>query len=383
MKPELLSVGTVLAACLGSLANIQAAESSWSSKAPLPTARFGATTCVADGKIYALGGGDSVYTRFLRNVEIYDPATDSWATGIPMPNDRMGHAATTVAGKIYVMGGGYEFQTSTATLDEYDPATGAWTSKAPMPTARTYHCAGAVGGKIYVFGGSRYANHVNIENPTGVDVYDPATGTWTKKGAMRTPRTLAAAGVVNGKIYVFGGIAAANVSGSPVSTSDMYDPASDTWKPIAGLVARAASGVCAVDNKIYLMGGGSLQSTLSRTDIYDPATDTWQPGPTMSEAKYFMGASFVSGKLFILGGSDAGAGQPWQSIASVESYTPPPLLSITRQGGSISLSWTGILQELNGQAGWQWRDVLPPPTSPWTIEAADQSKMNCFRSRLP
>ncbi|MHC1769282.1 MAG: Kelch repeat-containing protein [Verrucomicrobiia bacterium] len=384
MKTELLSMGAVLAVCLGSSADLKAAESLWASQAPLPAARFGPTTCAVDGKIYAMGGGDSVFTPFLPDVDIYDPATDSWRAGIPMPNERMGHAAAMVGGKIYVMGGAYEFQTSTDAVDEYDPATGVWRTRAPMPRDRVLHCAGAVDGKIYVFGGSQYANHVNMRNPPAVDVYDPATDTWTEKGRMRSPRTLAAAAVVNGKIYAFGGIAAADISRAPVSTTDVYDPATDTWRPLAGLVARAGSGVCAVDNKIYVMGGGSyLQGSLSRTDIYDPATDTWQPGPKLSKAKYFMGASFVGGRIYIVGGSDAGSGLPWQGIATVEAYTPPPGLCITRQGGSITLSWTGILQELNGQVGWQWRDVLSLPTSPWTIEAAQQNPMNCFRSRLP
>jgi N-acetylneuraminic acid mutarotase len=382
MKTALLSMGAALAVCLGSATSLEAAESSWSTKSPLPTARFGLTTCVVDGKIYALGGGDSVYSPFLSAVEIYDPAMDSWTTGLPMANARAGHAAAVVAGKIYVMGGAYEFQTSTATVDEYDPATGTWTPKTAMPIDRVFHCAGAVGGKIYVFGGCRYVAHANVGNPTCVDIYDPATDTWAKKGTMRSPRAFAATVVVNGKIYVFGGIAG-SIANPPVSTADMYDPATDTWKPIAGFVARAGSGVCAVDSKIYLMGSGSMQGNLSRTDIYDTATDTWQTGPTLSKAKCFMGASLVGGKIYIMGGNDAGAGQPWQSMSTVESYTPPHALRIDRRGGSITLSWTGILQELDGQAGWQWRDILPPPSSPWTIEAAQQSQMNCFRSRLP
>jgi hypothetical protein len=237
-----------------------------------------------------------------------------------------------------------------------------------------------VDGKIYVLGGCGSRWNVNGADVTDVDVYDPASDTWTRKGKMRSPRAMAAAAVVNGKIYVFGGIVG-SLAGSPGSTADMYDPATDTWKPITGLVARACSGVCAVGNKIYVMGSGSLQGTLSRTDIYDTATDTWQTGPRLSQAKYFMGASLASGKIYIVAGSDVA--WPWHSIATVEAYSPPPLLSITRQGGSITLSWTGILQEINGQVGWQWRDMVPAPASPWTIEAVHESQMNCFRSRLP
>jgi N-acetylneuraminic acid mutarotase len=384
MKAQLSTLATVLAVCLVSPAHVQAAEPAWSSKSPLPTARFGLTTCVVDGKIYAMGGGDAPYTPYLSAVEIYDPATDSWETGIPMPNARMGHATAVVGGKIYVMGGAYEALTSTATVDEFDPATGTWANKAPMPNDRVFHCAGAVDGKIYVLGGCRSGWNVNGADVTDVDVYDPATDTWTRKGKMRSPRAMAAAAVVNGKIYVFGGIVG-SLANSPGNTADMYDPAANTWKPIAGLVPRACSGICAVDNKVYVLGSGSLQGTLSRTDIYDPATDTWQTGPRLSKAKCFMGASLVSGKIYVVGGDDAA--WPWHSITTVEAYTPPPTLGITRQGGSITLSWTGILQEMDGQmdgqVGWRWRDMVPAPTSPWTIEAAHESQMNCFRSRSP
>ena len=105
MQTRLRAVGAMLAVCLGSRADLEAAESSWSTKAPMPTARFGLTTSVVDGKIYAVGGGDSAYKPYLPDVEIYDPATDSWAAGKAMPEVRLGHAAAVVGGKIYVMGG--------------------------------------------------------------------------------------------------------------------------------------------------------------------------------------------------------------------------------------------------------------------------------------
>jgi N-acetylneuraminic acid mutarotase len=380
MKTELFSMSTLLAVCLGLPTDFQAAEPSWSTQSPLPSARYGLTTCVVDGKIYAMGGGDSPYTQFLSVVEVYDPATDSWAPGVSMPRDRMGHAAAVVGGKIYVMGGGYQAQTSTATVDEYDPVTGAWAAKASMPIDRAFHCAAAVDGKIYVFGGVRSGWSANAIDVPNVDVYDPATDQWTTKGKMRLPRGMAAAAVVNGKVYVFGGIVG-NLSGANGSTADIYDPATDSWKSIPGLVARSWSGICAVGDKIYLLGSGYMLGLLNRADIYDTATGTWQSGPKLSKAKCGMGASFAGGKLYIFGGGDVA--WPWHAIATVEAYTPPPALSITRQGGSMTLSWTGILQELDGPLGSQWRDIPSAPASPWTIDAAHQSQMNCFRSRLP
>jgi N-acetylneuraminic acid mutarotase len=218
MKTGLVFIGTVLGVCLGLPSVLEAAESAWSSKAPLPTARFGLTTCVVDGRIYTLGGGDAPYTPYLPDVEIYDPATDSWETGIPMPNSRMGHAAVVVGGKIYVMGEAYGALTSTATVDEFDPATGTWATRARMPNDRVFHCAGAVDGKIYVLGGCGSGWNVNGADVTDVDVYDPASNTWTRKGKMRFPRAMAAAAVVTGRIYVFGGIVG-SLANSPVSTA--------------------------------------------------------------------------------------------------------------------------------------------------------------------
>lgn len=372
-------MGTVLAVCSGS-ADLDAAESSWSAKAQLGLARFSLTTCVVDEKIYAMGGGDAAYGPYLPDVEIYNPATDSWETGIPMPNARLGHTAAVVGGKIYVMGGAYEAQTATSTVDAFDPATGTWATKTSMPRDRVFHCAGVIDEKIYLVGGCGSGWNVNNVDVPNVDVYDPATDTWTTKGKMRSPRAMASAVVVNSKIYVFGGIVG-NLGGSPVSTADVYDPATDSWKPIAGRVAGSCSGISAVGNKIYLMGSGSFQGLFSRTDIYDTTTGTWQAGPRLSMAKCFLGASLVSGKIFLVGGCDVA--WPWHAIATVEAYTPPPALSITRQDGSMTLSWTGILQELDGQAGWQWRDILPQPTSPWTIQAPLEKQMNCYRSRSP
>lgn len=277
--PKILTLAT-LSVFMALTCVARAAQSAWIAKAPLPTARFGLTTSMVNGKIYAMGGSDAPYVPYFNTVEIYDPATDTWTSGTPMPNERMGHTAAVVNDKIYVMGGAYVAQTSTAYVDEYDPATDTWTAKAEMPTDRVFHCAGAVGGKIYVFGGCRYVNNVNISNLSAVDVYDPATDTWTTKGKMRSPRGLAAACVVNDMIYVFGGVVG-DLGNAPIGTADVYDPATDSWKSIARAASRAASGICLIEDKIYVMGSGSMQGCSSRVDIYDPATDTWQTGPKL------------------------------------------------------------------------------------------------------
>ncbi|MDO9098650.1 MAG: MopE-related protein, partial [Candidatus Methanoperedens sp.] len=65
---------------------------------------------------------------------------------------------------------------------------------------RQYPAAAVVNNKIYVIGGWISSGAVAT-----VEVYDPATNTWTNESSMPTARYLLAAEVVNNRIYAIGG----------------------------------------------------------------------------------------------------------------------------------------------------------------------------------
>jgi hypothetical protein len=74
-----------------------------------------------------------------------------------------------------------------------------------MPTARFAHSATAVAGKIYIIGGADADVHpVPSEGFLMVDVYDPATDTWTTAADIPAGAPHHAASVVDGKIYTIG-----------------------------------------------------------------------------------------------------------------------------------------------------------------------------------
>src|SRR5436309_14633296 len=65
-----------------------------------------------------------------------------------------------VKGKIYATIG-----PAVSTVEVYDPATNTWSAAAPMPTARSSLTAATVKGKIYAIGGANgsvYLNTVEI-----------------------------------------------------------------------------------------------------------------------------------------------------------------------------------------------------------------------------
>ena len=106
-----------------------------------------------------------------------------------------------VDGKIYVIGG----YGGSQRVDEYDPSTDTWTTKSVIPSARRSLSTSALDGKIYAFGGyvPGVSGHPGVAT---VEVYDPATDTWTTAPDMPTGRFGPRTSVVDGKIYAIGGM---------------------------------------------------------------------------------------------------------------------------------------------------------------------------------
>jgi N-acetylneuraminic acid mutarotase len=307
----------VVAGLLALASTSYAAEDTWTRKADMPTARWGLSTAVVDGKIYSIGGGQSPYGTYMSTVEVYDPETDTWTTGkADMPTGRAFAGASVVNGKIYVVGGSPGPEASTSSVEEYDPATDTWTRKTNMPTARNVLSTSAVNGKIYAIGGAY------TTNPAAVEEYDPATDTWTKKANMPTARNGLSTSVIDGRIYAIGG--STSFGGSGISTVEEYDPATDTWTQKVDMpTARVYLSSSVVNWKIYAIGGtaGNWGPVFSTVEEYNPVTDTWTTRPDMPTARMFVPTSVVDGKIYAIGGSVVY--WPWTATSAVEEYDIP------------------------------------------------------------
>ena len=111
-------------------------------------------------------------------------------------------------------------------------------------------------------------------------------GTWVYKAHMSTPRAAAGAATgLDGRIYVFGGVT--DTSGTTTATAEAYDPATDSWSPIASLPAARSSEavVTGPDGRIFLIGGFAPNATTSVL-AYDPTSNTYA---SMADAPVAMG----------------------------------------------------------------------------------------------
>ena len=149
----------------------------WSAGADLPAARYGLSAVAADGRIWALGGGDD---RFVRKPEVwsYNPAADAWTPKTPMRTGRKEFATAVGSdGRIYAIGG----LNSARSVEAYTVSTDSWLATASIPQGRRGHCAArGQDGRIYVAGGSTDANITT----TRVYALNTAQNSWVRRADL-------------------------------------------------------------------------------------------------------------------------------------------------------------------------------------------------------
>ena len=135
------------------LAVFTPATGSWTHTPPMPTPRYQVGLAAVDGKIYAIGGmsGPLPSGTVYQTVEIYDPAASTWTTGAPMPTARSLMATTEVNGRILVAGGHGAGYGLVDVVEVYNPGTDSWKTETNLPCLLgTVVPAASIGCKVYL-----------------------------------------------------------------------------------------------------------------------------------------------------------------------------------------------------------------------------------------
>jgi len=158
--------------------------------------------------------------------------------------------------------------------------------------------------------------------PAAVNTLAPASDTAT----MNVAREQAMQAVLpNGKVLIAGGISATG----DLTSTELYDPATNTFAPPAGTatmnVARDSASIIVLPNgKVLIAGGfnGTVAQAVASTELYDPATNTFAPAAeiaTMNAARYLATATLrPDGKVLVAGGYDVNG----NALASTELFDP-------------------------------------------------------------
>jgi WD40 repeat protein len=283
-------------------------------------------TLLTNGLVLIAGGAD--FNGSLTNAELYNPTTGVWTETGPLSHARLWHTATLLKNGKVLVTGGYDFTTSSnvTVCELYNQATGTWTDTGALNSGRFRHTATLLtNGLVLVVGG---------DGATTCELYNPATGTWTLTGPTQVSCQQQTATLLpNGLVLIAGG--------SGDNTSELYNPATGTWTFTTGAMnaARTIPTATLLPNGQVLVAGGydanNSATVLASTELYDPASQTWATNFDMTSVRGQQTANLLpNGNVLLAGGFDG-----TNAIASAELYfapAPPPSAGFWTTTGSLN-----------------------------------------------
>jgi N-acetylneuraminic acid mutarotase len=279
-----------------------------------------------------------------------DAIAPTWVPTGSLRTARSFHTATLLPnGKVLVAGGLGQGGLYAAEL--YDPITGVWTDTGAMNVQRRGgHTATLLtNGQVLVVGGDGSPDVQSLGLSGSSELYDPASGTWRATGKLNTPRGgFSATLLATGKVLVAGGV---DNDDNALASAELYDPVTGTWHYTGNLaVARFVhSAIRLVDGRVLVVAGSDddfLQTTISSAEIYDPAVGVWTAAGTIGTAlgtarQGVTTALLQSGKVLVAGGYANNGGTPTSYALAelfdpVTRWSPTGAMNVAREGHTIT-----------------------------------------------
>ncbi|MBI4546475.1 MAG: hypothetical protein HY707_00735, partial [Ignavibacteriae bacterium] len=257
---------------------------------------------------------------------------------------------------------------------------GTWFFRSPLPTPRQEVPHAVLNGKIYVPGGLASGGI----GSSVVEVFDPATNLWSTAASLPEPLHHLGFAAANGKLYVLGGYT--GNSFTPTNRVYEYLPDSNLWRQKTSMpVARGAHVAVEFQGKIYVIGGvQSGVGVTQRNDVYDPITDSWQNLTDMPTAREHLAGAAIDSLIYVVGGRVGSSNRNTLEAYSPTSNTWYTKASMpTARGGLAAATLNGRLYVFGGEipgvypqneeynpATNTWRTMAPMPTPRHGIGAA-------------
>jgi hypothetical protein len=284
----------------------------WQKGPASPISRAEALGAVAGGKLYVFGGlhgrGKGYSFPATTRADMYDPATGEWARLHSMP-EAFTHTTAMVDGTTIWFVGGYAGDSpgpGSAHVWKYDTLSDTWSRGVDLPAPRGSGASAILGRMLHYFGGGD-ENRVDRADHWALNLDDPDRG-WTALAPLPQGRNHLAGAAVAGKIYAVGGQRGDMGNGLDLAEVDVYDPATESWSPAAPSPRPRSHVNCSIlvlNDKILIVGGESpgLESEIIQ---FDPLTQAWTTFATLPEPRSTAVAGIIGGQLLVATGNAPG-----------------------------------------------------------------------------
>lgn len=290
-------------------------NNAWTLAGSMATPRFRhSATLLPDGKVLIVGGQDADAT-FLATSELYDPSTNAFTAVGSLTDARASHTATPLTNGKVLVAGGYNASKFFNAAELYDPAEKGWSAAATMADIHSGHTATRLtDGTVLVAGGFGSTTQATAER------YDPATNSWSPAGSMTEGRVSHTATLLpDGEVLIAGGVNS-TAGGTYLSTSELYDPATNAWSGAAAMAASRAGHVATLlgGGRVLVAGGRDSTVSLTSAELYDPSTNAWSDAGKLAAARWLPAAAPLPGGRILITGGRVGT----SSLATTEEYDP-------------------------------------------------------------
>ncbi|HKT02762.1 MAG TPA: carboxypeptidase regulatory-like domain-containing protein [Rugosimonospora sp.] len=255
------------------------ADAPWTTIADYPVSIQDNLTAVDSGWLYSAfgfnGSGD------VSDLYAYDTESGAWSKLASAADTREKPAGGFIGGKLYVAGGWGATGAPDPKLEIYTPASNTWSTGPADPKPYAGAGSAVLNGKLYLVGGC-----ASSCGTTDVMLFNPAAGTWSQLAPYPEATSWVSCGAIGTRIYCAGGLNEGN-SGSRHAFS--YDPVTNIWSPVADLPLDLwGSAYTVAGGKLLISGGAALGSSVVTNQgyAYDPATDAWAALPNANNAAY-------------------------------------------------------------------------------------------------
>jgi N-acetylneuraminic acid mutarotase len=287
----------------------------------------------------------------------------AWKDMADLPRSVAGYMAGVVHGKLLIVGGTYwENQQKhwSDLVQVYDPATNTWTTDTPLPAPRSDAASAVLHDDLYLFGGG----------PKGEVRKDGLVfhhGKWSSvpDADLPEPRQFATAISSRGYIYLLGGVPGSDYT--KVATNFWrWQPKMKGWEVLPSLPGpgRISHAMTEINGAIYVFGGATTggKDVVNLNDAYkyDPKTGAWTRLPDLGVANRAWWAVGLGSRALILGGYTS------DFAAEVYVYEPNTLKPTTSLLHPLAdAKFFRIGDKIVGAGG----EAAPGVRGKWTLEA--------------
>jgi hypothetical protein len=249
--------------------------------------------------------------------------------------------------------------------------TGRFKPAGALATARSGHSSTLLkDGRVLVAGGRAFDGITELPS---VEIYEPKNNRWRAGPPLSTGRSGHTATLLkDGRVLVAGGTTHDGESFVPLSSVEIFDPASNKWSagPPLAHARHWHSATLLDDGSVLIIGGRELSAFLDSVERYDPKSNAWIAAPPLKTARCLQRALKLSdGSVLVIGGRNQ------KALASTErfdgkAWTAGPELQDPRQNHGAAELLDGRVIVIGGAANTgltNLAELWKPGEPSWTL----------------